>query len=46
MFIDFRELEHVYQLFQLFYELEEAADPNSIESNLSALMRTLEFYMQ
>lgn len=44
MFIDFRELEHVYQLFQLFYELEEAADLSSIESNLPALMRTLEFY--
>lgn len=44
MYIDFRELEHVYHLFQLFFDLEDAADGAEIESNLPALMRTLKFY--
>ena len=46
MYIDFRELEHVYQLFQLFYELEDAADPNSLDTSLAALLKTLEYYME
>lgn len=44
MYIDFRELEHVYQLFQLFFDLETAANFAEIDSNLPALMRTLKFY--
>ena len=43
-YFDFRELEHVYQLLQASTELNEAADNAAIESNLPALMRTLEFY--
>jgi hypothetical protein len=46
MYIDFRDLEHVYQLFQLFFELEDAADTAELESNLPALMRTLKFYTE
>jgi hypothetical protein len=46
MYIDFRELEHVYQLFQLFFELEDAAGAAELESNLPALMRTLKFYTE
>jgi hypothetical protein len=43
-FIDFRDLEHVYQLFQLYYELEDAATDNSLDNNLPQLMKTLRFY--
>ena len=46
MYIDFRELEHVYQLFQLFFELEDAAGAAELESNLPALMSTLKFYTE
>ena len=46
MYIDFRELEHVYQLFQWFFELEDAAGAAELESNLPALMRTLKFYTE
>ena len=43
-FIDFRELEHVYEMFQLFFELDTAANYAEIDSNLPALMETLRFY--
>ena len=43
-FIDFRELEHVYEMFQLFFELDSAAADAELESNLPALMETLRFY--
>ena len=43
-FIDFRELEHVYQLLQALSELEGAAAGADAESNLPALVRTLVFY--
>lgn len=46
MYVDFRELEHVYQLFQLFFDLEEAAENAQLESNLPAVMRTLKFYTE
>ena len=45
-YIDFRELEHVYQLFQLFFELEDAAEVAEMESNLPQLMATLKFYTE
>ena len=45
-FIDFRELEHVYEMFQLFFELNDAATEAEMESNLPALMETLRFYME
>ena len=44
-FIDFRELEHVYEMFQLFFELDSAAVDAELESNLPALMETLRFYI-
>ena len=43
-YIDFRELEHVYQLFQMFFDLENAAVIAEMESNLPSLMTTLKFY--
>ena len=45
-YIDFRELEHVYQLFNYLAELRDAtleADPSS---NLASLLRTLQFYVE
>ena len=44
-FIDFRELEHVYQLFQLFFELDSAAGAAELESSLPELMDTLAYYI-
>lgn len=44
--IDFRELEHVYEMFQLFFELKNAAAGADLESNLPALMKTLNFYVE
>lgn len=44
-FIDFREVEHVYEIFQLFFELENAAECAEMESNLPQLMDTLKFYI-
>lgn len=44
--IDFRDLEHVYEMFQIFFELENEAALAEFESNLPALMKTLEFYVE
>lgn len=46
-YIDFRELEHVYQLFLSFFDLEDAADAADvrIEANLRNLLDTLNFYI-
>ena len=46
LFIDFRELEHVYELLQLFFELGEAAVNAELESNLPELMATLDYYIK
>lgn len=46
MYIDFRELEHVYQLFQLFFDLRDAANEAELDCNLPQLMATLDFYMR
>ena len=43
--IDFRELEHVYQLLNFLFELEDEAKEQDFSSNLSALLRTLQFYI-
>ena len=43
--IDFRELEHVYQLLMFLCELEEAVMEADVSSNLSSLLRTLQFYI-
>ena len=45
-YIDFRELEHVYEMFQLFFELDSAAGVADLESNLPELMDTLKFYIE
>ena len=45
-YIDFRELEHVYEMFQMFFELDDAAAVAEMESNLPALMETLNFYVE
>ena len=45
-YIDFRELEHVYEMFDQFYGLQDAAVGADFESNLPNLMKTLEFYME
>lgn len=45
-YIDFRELEHVYEMFQLFFELDDAAAGAEMESTLPALMHTLKFYIE
>ena len=45
-FIDFRELEHVYEMFQLFFELDTEANYAEMDSNLPALMETLRFYTE
>ena len=45
-YIDFRELEHVYQMFQQFFELENATYDAELESRLPELMATLTFYVE
>ena len=45
-YIDFRNLEHVYEMFQQFFELDDAAGVAELESNLPALMETLRFYTE
>lgn len=42
--IDFRELEHVYNLFTLFFDLEDEAQKKEIESETGSLLQTLKFY--
>ena len=42
---DFRELEHVYQLLNYLFELRDAAEEHVSFSNTSALLRTLQFYI-
>lgn len=43
--IDFRELEHVYQLLNYLGELNDAAVEADVSSNLPSLLRTLQFYI-
>lgn len=45
-YIDFRELEHVYEMFQVFFELNDAAVEADLESTLPQLMATLNFYIE
>ena len=44
-YIDFRELEHVYQLLNCLSELRDAEKEADISSNLTSLLRTLQFYI-
>lgn len=43
--IDFREPEHIYQLFKNFYELRESGEELSWKSNTQALMRAFNYYV-
>ena len=45
-YIDFRELEHVYQLFMTYFELEDAATEEKLHSGLQNLLDTLNFYIE
>ena len=44
--IDFRDEKHVYEMFNLFYELHDQADIAEVDDNLPSLMKTLNFYMK
>ena len=46
-YFDFRELEHVYNIFQLFYELDVTKEEEQVlyDQNTSGLMRALRYYM-
>ena len=45
LFFDFRELEHVYELFGQLNEIEEDLDALPLESNLKKLLDTLKYYI-
>lgn len=45
-FIDFRDPEHVYHMFQQFFELDDAAALAEFDSNLPSLLETLKFYVE
>lgn len=45
-FIDFRDPEHVYHMFQQFFELDDAAAVAEFDSNLPSLLETLKFYVE
>lgn len=42
---DFRNLEHIYQIFQLYESFEDGALSAEIESTLSLFLTTLKFYV-
>lgn len=44
-YIDFRELEHVYHLLNYLCELRDAEKEADMSSNLTSLLRTLQFYI-
>lgn len=43
--IDFRELEHVYNVFLLYFDLEDEVMKKNIESETQSLLRTLNYYI-
>ena len=45
-YIDFRELEHVYQIFMAFFELEDAASADTLDNSIGGLLDTLKFYVE
>ena len=45
-YIDFRELEHVYQIFMAFFELEDAAGADTLDNSIGGLLETLRFYVE
>ena len=46
LWFDFCDTSHVYQLFNLFFEMIDAGAEGTIESNTKDLMRTLDFYVE
>lgn len=46
LFIDFRNLEHVYQIFQAFYELDNTKGEDRIENHTVYLLKALEYYVK
>ena len=44
-YIDFRELEHVYNLFMFLFELEYAPETEHLDNIIKDLLRTLDFYI-
>ena len=44
--IDFRELEHVYNIFQLYFDLEDEVLKKEIESETDSLLETLKYYIE
>lgn len=45
IFFDFRNLEHIYELFSQLNELEESISALPVNSNLSKLLDTLKYYI-
>jgi hypothetical protein len=47
-YFDFRELEHVYELFNMFFEmsLNEEEEEKLFDVNRGGLMRALQFYIK
>ena len=47
-YFDFRELEHVYQLFMMFFEMQltEEEEKEFYDLNRNGLMRALDFYIR
>ena len=43
--IDFREIEHVYNLFLLYFELEDSVLAREVESETDSLLNTLKYYI-
>ncbi len=46
IFFDFRNLEHIYELFGQLNELEESISALPVNSNLSKLLDTLKYYIE
>ena len=44
--IDFRNLEHIYNIFQLYYDLEDETFKKELESETDSLLNTLKFYIK
>ena len=45
-YFDFENLEHVYNLFNFYFELEDNAIIDELESETKALLKTLEYYIK
>lgn len=45
-YFDFREPDHIYQLFDQWFDLQDKAARSEVDCNTDALMRTLDFYIR